>query len=138
MNRFEWTSSRARLAHSARIGVFLVGALMLGACASVQMQPTTLTPADGEPTVITVERDTEVKLDTGYTRTVRAGTRFAFVGTVPQGKVYRPIDAVLTVEGTHMHEAWVVADGEKLVGFYLPVEKSFVALSAVPTLLIKR
>jgi len=138
MNRFEWTFARARLAHSARIGMFLVGALMLGACASVQMQPTTLTTADGEPTVITVERDTEVKLDTGYTRTVRAGTRFAFVGTVPQGKVYRPIDAVLTVEGTHMHEAWVVADGEKLVGFYLPVEKSFVALSAVPTLLIKR
>jgi hypothetical protein len=138
MNRLERTFSRARLAHGARIGVLLVGALMLGACVSVQMQPTTLTPAEGEPTVITVERDTEVKLDTGYTRTVRAGTRFAFVGTVPQGKVYRPIDAVLTVEGTHMHEAWVVADGEKLVGFYLPVEKSFVALSAVPTLLIKR
>jgi hypothetical protein len=94
--------------------MLLVGALLLGACASVQMQPTALTPAEGEPTVI------------------------AFVGTVPQGKVYRPIDAVLTVEGTHMHEAWVVADGEKLVGFYLPVEKSFVALSAVQTLMIKR
>jgi hypothetical protein len=138
MNGFERTISRVRLAHRARIGALLVGAMMLGACASVQMQPTTLTPAQGEPTIITVERDTEVKLDTGYTRTVRAGTRFAFVGTVPQGKVFRPIDAVLTVEGTHMHEAWVVADGEKLVGFYLPVEKSFVALSSVPTLLIKR
>jgi hypothetical protein len=138
MNRLEWTFARARLARSARRGALLAGALILSACASVQMQPTTLTPAEGEPSVITVERDTEIKLDTGYTRTVRAGTRFAFVGTVPQGRVYRPIDAVLTVEGTHMHEAWVVADGEKLVGFYLPVEKSFVALSAVPTLLIKR
>lgn len=138
MDAFGSGWGRTGLAAGTRWGALLLGALLLGACVSVQMQPTTLTPAPGGPTVITVERDTEVKLDTGYTRTVRAGTRFEFVGTVPQGRVYRPIDAVLTVEGTHMHEAWVVADGDKLVGFYLPVEKSFVALSAVPTLQIKR
>ena len=36
-----------------------------------------------------------------------------------------------TVEGAHVHEAYLVIAGEKLVGFYLPVESSFAPTTPV-------
>jgi hypothetical protein len=126
------------VARAKQLGIGLLGALLVLACASVQMQPATLTPFEGGEQLLTLERDVELKFDTGYSRTLRAGTRIALVGNLPMGKVYRFIDAVLTVEGTHMHEAWVVVDGENLVGYYLPVEKAFVAQGPAPTLQFKR
>ena len=128
----------ARLAHGLRAGVAAIGAVLTAACVSLQMSPATLAAAEGGEVARTLERDVELKFDTGYTRTLRSGTRIVFAGTLPQGKVYRFVDAVLTVEGTHMHEAWVVVDGDRLVGYYLPVEKAFVAQGSAPTLYLKR
>ena len=128
----------ARLPRGLRAGAAVIGALLTAACVSLQMSPAALTPAEGGEVALTLERDIELKFDTGYTRTLRSGTRIVFAGTLPQGKVYRFVDAVLTVEGTHMHEAWVVVDGDRLVGYYLPVEKAFVAQGSAPTLYLKR
>ena len=69
------------------------------------------------------------KLDSGYPRQIAAGTEFADFGAIPQGRVLRPANATLTVEGAHMHEAYAVVHDGRLVGFYLPVERSFSPLS---------
>jgi hypothetical protein len=45
--------------------------------------------------------------------------------------VYRPIGAILTIEGRNMHEAYlVVTDTHMLIGFYLPGKSSLSRLPA--------
>lgn len=138
MTRVGQAAPASRSSFAWRCGAaILFSALVLG-CASLQMQPASLTPYEGNEQSLTLERDVDIRFDTGYTRTLRAGTRMVLAGTLQSGKVYRLVDAVLTVEGTHMHEGWLVIDGEKLVGYYLPVEKSFVAQGSAPALRFKR
>ena len=60
-----------------------------------------------------------------YNRVLARGSRWQLVGTTPQGRVYRRSDGVFTVEGAHVHEAYLVLAADRLVGFYLPVEKAF-------------
>ncbi|HLQ02899.1 MAG TPA: hypothetical protein VK143_11445 [Burkholderiales bacterium] len=75
--------------------------------------------------VFRVREPVNIKLDSGYTREIKAGSTWRFVGTVPQGRVFRPVDDVFTVEGANVHEAYLVLDSGRLVGFYLPVEGAF-------------
>jgi len=75
----------------------------------------------------------DITLDSGYTRALRRGSRWQSVGRLPQGEVYKPIDSVLTVEGANVHEAYIVVEGKRLVGFYLPVENAFTPISSKPS-----
>ncbi|MFL6260130.1 MAG: hypothetical protein ACJ76Y_10500 [Thermoanaerobaculia bacterium] len=65
----------------------------------------------------------------GYRRTLRKGTRWKLVGALPQGEVFKSDDQVLTLECANVFEAYLVVSGRQLIGFYLPVEKGFVAAS---------
>ena len=61
----------------------------------------------------------------GFSRSLPAGTAFKEVGSIPQGRVMRPLNKILTAEGANIAEAdAVVADG-RWVGFYLRVEHTF-------------
>ena len=71
----------------------------------------------------------EIVLDTNYSRTLRAGSQWSQIGSIEQGQVYKPVNDVLTVEGSHVHEAYLVLQGGQLVGFYLPAEQTFSPLS---------
>jgi hypothetical protein len=71
----------------------------------------------------------EVRLDTGYIRMLKAGTEWQAVGSLPQGTVHRAFNDVFTLEGAHVHEAYLVVQGEQLVGFYLPAERGFSRLN---------
>lgn len=98
--------------------------LLLGSCApTVVQQPTLLTPAVGK--TFRLIQTAEVALTTGYSTTLRANTTWQLVGTVTQGEVYRTRDQVVTVEGANIHEGYIVVDQGVLVGFYLPVERTF-------------
>jgi hypothetical protein len=46
------------------------------------------------------------------------------MGELNGSDVYKIKDDVFTLEGTHVHEAWLIIRGTDLVGFYLPVEKT--------------
>jgi len=106
------------------LGILSLFALLLGSCAPVVVQePTQLTPAVGKGFRLT--QTAEVALATGYSTTLRANTTWQLVGTVPQGEVYRTRDQVVTLEGAHIHEGYIVVDQGALVGFYLPVERTF-------------
>ena len=109
----------------AAIAVVAIG---LGACAAeVVRQPADVTPvaAAAARAEIEITEDVEVPVSRNYNRVLARGSRWQLVGTTPQGRVYRRSDGVFTVEGAHVHEAYLVLAGDRLVGFYLPVEKAF-------------
>jgi hypothetical protein len=107
----------------------LVAALGAGlaACApEVVRRPTQLTPgAQQPPAAIEMLLDVSVPVGPGYKRTLPQGSVWTSFGRIAEGEVFKPVDRVLTVEGTHVHEAYLVLDGDRLVGYYLPVEKAF-------------
>lgn len=108
--------------------------MSLAACA-VQHVPVALTRPAAElqsaPRVLV--RETEIVLATAYRRTLAAGSRWKYAGRIPQGEVYRPHMDVFTLEGSHVHEAYLVLEHGLLVGFYLPAEQGYSALQpAIP------
>jgi hypothetical protein len=84
-----------------------------------------------------LEEAVNVKLDSGYSRVLKKGTSWNFVGMTSYGDVFRTKDQILTVEASNIHEAYIVVSSGKLVGFYLPVEKSFSPLRESQELMIK-
>ena len=105
------------------LGVVLI-ALGVAACApAVVQQPTQLTPGVGKSFRLT--READPSLSVGSAKTLRAGTRWELVGTVPQGEVYRSRDQIVTLKSDHIHEGYIVVRQGALVGFYLPVERTF-------------
>jgi hypothetical protein len=107
--------------------------LMVAACASeVQRTSASLsTPPATAPARIEIVQDTQLQLSAGYARTLPRGSVWELRGGLPEGAVYRRADGVFTVEGAHVHEAYLVIAGNRLVGFYLPVERAY---SAYPPL----
>lgn len=101
--------------------------LGLAACApEVVRRPEALAPMAGSPgSSIEILKEAKVDVGPGYRRTIWEGSVWTRVGRVSQGEVYRPVTHVFTVEGAHVHEAYLVLDGDRVVGFYLPVERAF-------------
>ncbi len=81
------------------------------------------------PSQIQLKAPAEIRLDTGYTRTLEAGSKWRRVGALPQGVVYRPVGTVFTIEGRQVHEAYLVLADHRVVGFYLPGEQAYSQLS---------
>lgn len=108
--------------------------LLAGCAAEVIKQPASLKPlamATGPGNALQrVGRDTPVIFDTGYERIIRKGSSWNPVGRIAQGNVYACANDTFSVEGAHVHEAYLVVTSGALVGFYLPVEKSFSPLQA--------
>lgn len=101
----------------------------LAACASnIDIKPAAVVSSAGSS--IEVAQDTEIVLSTGYRRMLVRGSRWQEVGRLPEGLVYRPVGAVFSIEGRHVHEAYLVMSAvQGLVGFYLPGERNFSPLS---------
>src|SRR5262245_13830100 len=113
--------------------VFIAGFLST-ACA-FDLAHVTYTTATFHPTqnsTRTIVLSDDVSLtDTpcSYSRTLRKTTRWSQLGTIAEGDVFRSQDQVLTVECSNVHEAYLVMSGDKLVGFFLPVEGGFISHS---------
>lgn len=75
-----------------------------------------------EQEVLKVTEDAQVRLSSGYARTIAAGSEWRSIGYVSTGKVYQPVGRVFSIEGAHVHEAYIVLKEGYLVGFYLPGE----------------
>lgn len=111
-------------------GAALAMALLAGACASeVVRHPTELAATAAQPRRFLVRQNTPIQLDTGYARVIVEGSELVEAGTIAQGRVLKPTNTTLTIEGAHTHEAYPVVEGERIVGFYLPVERAFSPLS---------
>jgi hypothetical protein len=86
----------------------------------------------------TLSQEQSIGVGSGFSTTLQRGTRWQLIGHIPQGDVYRTSDQIVTVEASNIYEAMVVVQRDKLVGFYLPVEHSFVSATDPITLPIER
>ena len=114
-----------------QVCALLVMALGIFGCASeINRYPAELSrtrlPQDK---IFVASQTVSVHPDSGYERSIKLGTEFVDAGGIAQGSILKPTNAVFTVEGAHMHEAYLVVNDGRLVGFYLPVEKSFSPLT---------
>src|SRR5262245_51026650 len=100
--------------------------IALASCApEVMRRPTQLTPMTESQSTIEILKDVSVLVGPGYTRVISMGSAWTRIGRVSEGEVYKPVNRVFTVEGAHIHEAYLVLEGDRLTGFYLPVERAF-------------
>lgn len=96
----------------------------------INHRPSQFISAFGSPKQVMLKEGIEVTEGpcAHYHRKLNKGTSWDFIGTLPEGEVYKPRDQVLTLEASHVHEAYVVLLDDLLVGFYLPVEQAFAPL----------
>jgi len=118
-----------------------LGGLGLVACApEIVRQPTQLVPTEQPGDTIEIVENASISVGPGYQRAIARGSVWTRIGRSVEGEVFKPVDRVFTVEGAHIHEAYLVLDGDRVVGFYLPVERAFsrVPGGAAPRLSIRR
>lgn len=112
-----------------RIGLVLSLIAVVGCAAMVESRPTVLAPAAAaDARTLVVREAADIALPTRYTRRLEAGSRWRLVGRLAEGEVWRPVDAVFTIEGRHVHEAHLVVAGRSLQGFYLAGESRYAPL----------
>jgi hypothetical protein len=95
-------------------------AATLGACAfdviHVEQTATRLESTGARDQPFELLADVDVDIGYGYQRILRKGTKWRPVGRIPQGDVYTT---------SNIQEAYIVVESRRLVGFYLPVERTF-------------
>lgn len=115
--------------------------MLLNACAfdiaRVKQIPVSLELPSESRMLLELEEEITVNLGTGYSRTLKAKTRWDYAGRISQGDVYKTKDQIITVEASNIYEAYIVISSGKLVGFYLPIEKSFSPLDSPIVLQLK-
>jgi len=107
----------------------LAALLLTGCAAEVNRQASVLSMVTAPGPSFTTGQTTTVPTALGYQSIIPQGIELVEIGTIPEGRVLKPAKWTLMVEGAHIHEAYVVVQGARLVGFYLPVEKAFSPLS---------
>lgn len=121
------TTSERRRTTSRLAAALLLCALSACAVVHTPVSMRLLTPAAAAfPS--TLGKDLHIDFGTGYSRGIKAGSQWEHIGSVPQGQVFKPHKQVFTLEGAHMHEAYLVVSNSRLVGFYLPAEGGFSSL----------
>ena len=112
--------------------------LFLNSCAfdirHVKQVPTQIEPAPIIKSSFVLVKEVIFTLDSNYPRNLKAGTKWDFMNTIAQGDVFKTRDQILTVEASNIFEAYIVISSNKLVGFYLPVEKTFSPLEDIQEL----
>lgn len=72
------------------------------------------------------------------TKHFKADTTWALLGSIPQGNVNGTRDQVVIINSSNGHEAFIVVYENNVVGYYLPVEKTFVKSQPVHIQLIRK
>lgn len=108
-------------------------AILLSSCAfdlvHVKQIPTQIESTHLSKSPFKLEKEVKVSLGTGYSRKLKQGTKWNYIGMISYGDVYKTNDQILTVEASNIYEAYIVVSSGKLVGFYLPAEQSYSPLS---------
>ncbi len=110
-----------------------IGAFFFTACAfdlaHVTYTPTSLQPTQHTTRTLVLADEVSLTETPCFSRSLRKNTRWDQGGAIAEGDVFRSQDQVLTLECSNIHEAYLVIADDKLVGFFLPVERGFVPYS---------
>ncbi len=94
----------------------------------VKQKPVTFSAATDSATFL-LSTELKARLGTGFPTVLTANTTWTQVGMTEFGKVFATKDQIVKVEASNIYEAQIVVADSSLVGFYLPVEKTFAPLS---------
>ncbi len=124
-----------------RRAAVLLAVAWLGAAACTAQQtalvaPLAIAPND-DSTYMLVEA-IEIRAKNAAKTRLKAGTTWRRVGNIEQGDVYSTKDQVVVVNSYNVFEAYIVVSDAQIVGYYLPVEESFVQSEPVPIELTKQ
>jgi hypothetical protein len=112
------------------VPIAIIFTTLAGCASEISRTATQFNPAAGtDARFIVVTKEITVTPSAGYSRTLKAGSTWKYVGRIPEGAVYKIQDDVFMLVGKHMHEAYCVIANNELVGFYLAVENAFSPLS---------
>jgi hypothetical protein len=102
-------------------------ALVMATGCAVQQQQTRFSPLSSQQISrpARLQQQIDIRLNTGYSRSLKGGSLWTDIGSVSEGEVYKPFQDVFTLEGAHIHEAYLVVANNTLTGFYLPAEQTF-------------
>ncbi len=119
--------------HQCAFAASLVSVVLATGCAfdlsHVRQQPAQFTGTASPGQEFTLTKEVKAKLGTGFPTVLKAGTRWHQVGSLAQGEVFATKDQIVTVEASNIHEAYLVVAAGSVRGFYLPVERTFVAVT---------
>lgn len=115
-----------------KVVVCLLVAGVLASCSTnqVKLQSQLITSNDSN-TVFELKEGVTIKASNAKSTELKPGTRWMKVGLIDQGVVYRTKDQVVIVNSFNVHEGYIVIDQDNVVGYYLPVEKTFVETKPV-------
>ncbi|MGS0742565.1 hypothetical protein ACVBEF_12115 [Glaciimonas sp. GG7] len=105
--------------------------LMSGCCAtsaaSIAQPEIPITPLTLANTtqIKTLARRVTVILDSGFSIMLMDGSHWRYIGTVPEGKVYKPKNGTLETNDKNPREFFIVTSEKKLIGFYLPSQHRY-------------
>jgi hypothetical protein len=123
--------------HFVMCSLFLC--VILSSCSVQQAPLQSALVASADPTAVYVlEKETAVKAGNAANTTLRSGTTWLLVGSIEKGNVFKTKDQVVVVNSFNVHEAYIVVQGDTVVGYYLPVEKTFVKSKPVKIILSKK
>jgi hypothetical protein len=113
--------------------------VILSSCSVQQTKLQSNLIASADPTAVYVlEKQTVIKADNAANTTLRSGTTWLHVGSIEEGDVFKTRDQVVVVNSFNVQEAYIVVQEGKVVGYYLPVEKTFVKSKPVSIKLSKK
>ena len=96
------------------------------ACSAKQVKLEAQLVPSASTSTFTLQRSVRVEAPHTNVSELKAGTNWSLVGTIVQGSVFRSKDQVVIVNSFNVHEGYIVINDENIVGYYLPVEKTFV------------
>ena len=104
----------------------------------VKTVPTNFTADTGCRDKWVLSGDQQIGMGTGFPTKLRQGTKWRCVGHVEAGDVFQTTDQIVTVEASNIYEALIVAKGDQLMGFYLPLEKKLAPVDPPIKLIVAR
>jgi len=120
------------------IWLFLASILLIVSCSAKQVQlESELQVSNDLNSIYLLEEEVTIKASNAKPTILNSGTRWKQVGLIEQGVVYRTKDQVVIVNSFNVHEGYIVVNEKSIVGHYLPIEKTFVEVIAVPIKLSK-
>lgn len=78
-----------------------------------------------------------IKANNASASILNAGTKWREIGTINQGSVYRTKDQVVIVNSFNVYEGYIVVKDSKVVGYYLPIEQTFVETKPISINLVE-
>ncbi|MEX2500440.1 MAG: hypothetical protein WD397_16355 [Wenzhouxiangellaceae bacterium] len=114
----------------------LVAAVLATACSITQIPVTERITVHDNPSSVILHTPVVIELDHAKPVRLRAKSSWNRIGEIPQGTVYSTADQVVVVESFNTRQAYIVVNEGRVVGYFLPVENSFVKVAPVEIMFI--